>query len=108
MTVGNDESGNAEVAHPLVRTHPETGKKSLFINEVYAVRLADMTEAESRPLLDMLIEHSLKPEFSCRFRWSAGTVAVWDNRCTMHYAIGDYDGHRRVARRVTLAGDAPV
>jgi len=108
MKVGADNSGDAEVAHPLVRTNPETGNKSLFINQVYAVRLADMTEDESKPILDTLIRHSLKPEFSCRFRWSPGTVAVWDNRCTMHYAISDYDGQRRVARRVTLAGETPV
>lgn len=108
MKVGADESGDGEIAHPLVRRHPETGNKSLFINEVYAVRLENMTTEESKPLLGMLMAHCLKPEFSCRFRWSAGTVAVWDNRCLMHYAIGDYDGHRRVARRVTLAGDAPV
>jgi taurine dioxygenase len=108
MTVGTDDAGNSEVAHPLVRTHPETGRKALFVNEVYAVRLQNMTEAESRPILDMLVKHALKPEFSCRFRWSAGTVAVWDNRNTMHHAIGDYDGHRRVARRVTIAGEAPI
>ena len=107
MKVGSSDAGNDEVSHPVVRTNPDTGRKSLFINEVYTIRFEDTDEQESRPLLRTLLDHARKPEFSCRFSWTAGTVAVWDNRSTMHYAIGDYEGHRRVARRVTLAGEQP-
>ncbi|MDP6708000.1 MAG: TauD/TfdA family dioxygenase [Alphaproteobacteria bacterium] len=107
MRVAADESGDALVAHPVVRRHPETGRRGLFINPIYTIRFIDMSEAESLPILDYLFEHALRPEFSCRFRWSWGAVAIWDNRNTMHYAIADYEGQRRVANRVTIAGDQP-
>ena len=108
MTIDANANGDRLVEHPVVRTHPETGRKCLFVNPNYTLRLKDMTEAESKPLLDFLYAHAIRDEFICRFRWQAGSVAVWDNRCTMHRAVNDYDGARRHVRRVTLQGDRPV
>jgi alpha-ketoglutarate-dependent taurine dioxygenase len=93
--------------HPVVRTHPETGRKLLFVNASYTVGFEGMTEAESRPLLGYLLEHGHRPEFTCRFRWRAGSIAFWDNRCTKHIAVHDAGPHRRLMRRVQLAGDQP-
>jgi len=94
-------------AHPVVRTHPETGRKLLFVNRSYTVGFEDMTEAESRPLLDFLMEHGNQPEMTCRFRWRQGSVAFWDNRACKHLAINDAGQYRRVMRRVQVAGDRP-
>ena len=97
----------AETEHPLVSVHPETGRKSLYIAGAYAIRFAGMTREESRPLLDQLMRHAIRPEFTCRFRWRAGSVAVLDNRCALHYAVNDYSGFRRVMLRAEIAGDKP-
>jgi len=93
--------------HPVVRTHPETGRKALYLNFGHTARFRDWTEQESAPLLDYLFMHQVKPEFTCRFQWEPGSLAFWDNRCAQHYPVNDYHGFRRVMHRVTLEGDPP-
>jgi taurine dioxygenase len=93
--------------HPVVRTHPETGRKALYLNGGHTLRFKDMTEAESEPLLRFLFAHQMRPEFTCRFRWEPGSIAFWDNRCAQHNPINDYHGFRRVMHRITLKGDRP-
>ena len=95
------------VEHPVVRTHPETGVKALYLNPIHTVGFRDMTPEESRPLLDFLCRHAVRPEFMCRVQWRSGSLAFWDNRATLHYAVDDFAGHRRVMTRVTLEGDRP-
>lgn len=94
--------------HPVVVRHPETGRKMLYVNHSYTTRFEDMTEEESKPLLDYLLNHGHRPEFTCRFRWDKGSVAFWDNRCCKHLAVHDAHEFRRVMRRVQLAGERPV
>ncbi|WP_119459502.1 TauD/TfdA family dioxygenase [Rhodospirillaceae bacterium SYSU D60014] len=102
-----DPEADREVVHPAVRTHPWTGRKALFLNPIYTTRLEGMSAEDSRPLLQRLYEHAVRPEFTCRFRWTPGAVAIWDNRATLHYAINDYDGQRRLMYRTTFAGEEP-
>src|SRR4051794_15475389 len=94
-------------AHPVVRTHPETGRKLLFVNASYTVGFEGLSEEESRPLLDYLLDHGHRPEFTCRFRWRNGSVAFWDNRSVKHLAVHDTGPFRRLMRRVQIAGDRP-
>ena len=94
--------------HPVVRTHPDTGRKSLFINPAHTVSFDEWTELESAGLLAFLFAHQIAPEFQCRLSWQAGDIAIWDNRCTLHYPLNDYHGYRRLLHRITLKGDQPA
>jgi taurine dioxygenase len=93
--------------HPVVRTHPETGRKALYVNVAHTARFAGWTEDESAPLLQYLFAHQVRPEFTCRFRWEPNSIAFWDNRAAQHNPINDYHGFRRLMHRITLAGDRP-
>lgn len=95
------------VAHPVVRTHPVTGRKALFVNKTFTTRLVDVTDRENEILLPMLTDHVRSPDFQVRFRWTPGSVVLWDNRCTQHYAVADYSGRRRM-HRVVIDGDVPA
>ncbi|HZO04380.1 MAG TPA: TauD/TfdA family dioxygenase [Burkholderiales bacterium] len=96
-----------EAEHPVVRTHPETGRKALYLSRSHTIRFRDMSEEESRPLIDFLQAHQTRPEFTCRVRWSPGTLTIWDNRCTQHNAVNDYHGQRRRMRRLTVGAQTP-
>ena len=96
-----------QAEHPLVRTHPETGRKALWINSVYSIGVKGLNQIEAKSLLDKLFAHSIRDEFVYRHRWSHNMLTMWDNRCVQHCAQGGYDGHRRVMHRTTVAGDAP-
>jgi len=115
--IANDNTGvtraveqkrlNPPVAQPVLRVHPETGRKALYVNVAHTARFRGMTGDESGPLLRFLFEHQVKPEFTCRFQWRVGSLAFWDNRCVQHNPVNDYHGYRRVMHRITLAGDRP-
>ena len=93
--------------HPVVRTHPESGRNGLFVNRQFTRTIFGLSDNESNAVLEMLYNHCIRPEFTCRFRWRAGSVAFWDNRATLHYALDDYGTTARYAHRVTLRGDKP-
>ncbi|WP_217238540.1 TauD/TfdA family dioxygenase [Streptomyces sp. AC555_RSS877] len=101
------QSAFPPVEHPVVRTHPETGRRLLFVNTSFTTRITGMERAESDRLLRYLTQQAHVPEYQLRFRWQPGDVAFWDNRATQHYAVNDYAPHRRVAERVAIAGDRP-
>ena len=94
--------------HPVVRTHPETGRKALYVSSEHTIRFKGMSEEESRPLVDFLQAHCTRPEFTARIRWEKGTVGIWDNRCCQHLAINDYHGQRRVMWRLPVGAEAVV
>ncbi len=109
MPVTNSENADAfESRHPIVRTHPKTGKRALYCSALHTLRFDDMTERESRPLINMLNDHATIPEFTCRVRWEPNQLTIWDNRVTMHNAINDYHGTRREMRRLTVGPEKPV
>lgn len=103
--VRGDPEADRETFHPAVRTHPETGRKSLFLNPVYTARLDGLSEEESAPILDRLYWHATRPEFCCRHRWRAGDLVAWDNRSTLHFAVNDYDGYDRLLHRTTFSDE---
>jgi taurine dioxygenase len=102
------EKMNLEATHPVVRTHPETGRKALYVNALHTVRFDNWTEEESRPLLTFLYSHMHRPEFTCRLRWEANTFTIWDNRAAQHLAVNDYHGYRREMHRLSIEGDQPA
>jgi taurine dioxygenase len=102
--IGNPELATQDAIHPVVITHPESGKKALFVNPGFTVRFDGWTVEESQPLLRFLYQHAARPEFTCRLRWRNGSLAFWDNRSTWHYALNDYQGERRLMHRITIEG----
>ncbi|MBO4207345.1 TauD/TfdA dioxygenase family protein [Micromonospora echinofusca] len=105
IRIGNEFTSRAE--HPVVRVHPETGRRALYVNRLFTSHIPQLTRNESDALLDHLFDFSEQPQFTCRYRWRSGDVAVWDNRVTQHYAVNDYVG-RRLGQRVTVLGDQPA
>ena len=105
---GEEFKALVPIEHPVVRVHPETGRRSLFVNPGFVSHIAGVSDAESRHLLDLFYAHITKPEHIVRHRWSVGDVVMWDNRSTVHYANRDYGTQRRVMHRITLRGDQPV
>jgi alpha-ketoglutarate-dependent taurine dioxygenase len=105
--IGNPELATQDAVHPVVIRHPETGRKALYVNPGFTLRFEGWTDEESRPLLEYLYRHAARPEFTCRFRWREGSLALWDNRSTWHFALNDYQGERRLLHRITIQG-APL
>ncbi len=108
MEIIVSEEADAALTHPLVRTHPVTGRKALFISPVYTVGIEGMTEAETKVMLTFLFNHLTQQTFIYRHKWREQMLLMWDNRCTMHFAEGGYDGHLRLMHRTTVKGDVPV
>lgn len=106
-TLGHEAADYPKALHPIVRTHPVTGRKGLYVNSGFTTRIDGLAEKESRALLDMLFDHVRTPEFQCRFRWQPKSIAFWDNRCTQHYALWDYFPQKRLGYRVTVCGERP-
>ena len=104
--IGNYAEATQDAVHPVVITHPESGKKALYVNPGFTIGFEGWTAEESKPLLDTLYAHAQRPEFSYRFQWQEGSLAFWDNRSTWHYAMNDYHGARRLLHRITLEGRA--
>jgi taurine dioxygenase len=108
MTVHTSDEAQRVEHHPVVRMHPETGRPSLFVNAQYTVGLVGFARQEAKPILDFVFEHCVRTEFTCRWRWEVGDVAMWDNRCLQHMAMADFTGYRRFMHRTTVAGDRPI
>jgi taurine dioxygenase len=108
MTILWSAEAEKTTSHPIVRTHPVSGRRALFVNPVYTVGIEGMSEAESAALLGFLFKHMTQDEFVLRHAWSENMLTMWDNRCALHNATGGYEGHRRVLHRTTVAGETPV
>jgi taurine dioxygenase len=104
----NPSRVNPVAVHPVIATHPSTGRKTIYVNSTFTVRINELTENESAAVLALLFAHVARPEFQCRFRWQRNSVAFWDNRAVQHYAVWDYYPAVRTGRRVTIRGDRPV
>ncbi len=104
---GTDAADQIESEHPMVRTHPETGVKALYVSRAHSTHIKGFSVEESRPIIDFLQNHMIQSAFTCRVNWNPGTVTFWDNRCTQHSAINDYDGQRRRMRRITMGAQKP-
>ena len=98
---------NPPLSHPVIRTHPVSGRKSLFVNNGFTTRINELSDTESEAILNLLFAHATRPEFTIRWRWQENDIAFWDNRVTQHYAVDDYRPQRRVMHRATILGDAP-
>jgi taurine dioxygenase len=98
---------NPPLSHPVIRTHPVSGRKALFVNDGFTTRINELEPAESEAILKLLFAHTTRPEFTIRWRWQEDDVAMWDNRVTQHYAVDDYRPQRRVMHRATILGDVP-
>jgi taurine dioxygenase len=102
--IGNPELAMQDAVHPVVIRHPDSGRKALYVNPGFTLRFEGWTDEESKPLLDYLYAQAVRPELTCRFQWQPGSLALWDNRATWHYALNDYQGHRRLMHRITVEG----
>ncbi len=106
---GVDDTGKTypSADHPVIRTHPQALRHALYVNRAFTTRINGLPPRESRSMLEMLFRHAERPEFQCRFRWTKNAIALWDNRCTQHFALWDYWPHERRGHRVTIRGERP-
>ena len=102
--LGNSDAATQEASHPIVITHPLSGRRGLYVNPVFTTHIEQLGREESEAILQMLYDHCKQPEFQCRIRWQPGDITIWDNRATWHKAINDYHGHRRLMHRITIDG----